>query len=75
MKKILQAIDAGGWGGAEKVVVMISNELAGMGHDVEVWVRRGSPISRTFVFRGQSQGRALYQRLRAHYAHYFCKGA
>lgn len=42
MKKILQAIDAGGWGGAEKVVVMISNELAGMGHDVEVWVRRGS---------------------------------
>ena len=42
MKKILQAIDAGGWGGAEKVVVMISNGLAGMGHDVEVWVRRGS---------------------------------
>ena len=42
MKKILQAIDAGGWGGAEKVVVMISNGLAGMGYDVEVWVRRGS---------------------------------
>ena len=42
MKKILQAIDAGGWGGAEKVVVMVSNGLADMGHDVEVWVRRGS---------------------------------
>jgi len=42
--KIVQAIDAGGWGGAEKVVVTLSNGLAKMGHDVEVWVRKNSVL-------------------------------
>ncbi len=53
MKKILQAIDAGGWGGAEKVVVMISNGLAGMGYDVEVWVRRGSLLESSIFSRSR----------------------
>ena len=38
--KIVQAIDAGGWGGAEKVLVMLANGLTKAGHDVEVWVRK-----------------------------------
>ncbi|WP_303884417.1 glycosyltransferase [Acetomicrobium mobile] len=42
--KIVQAIDAGGWGGAEKVVVTLSNGLAKMGHDVEVWVRKNAVL-------------------------------
>lgn len=40
--KIVQSIDAGGWGGAEKVVVTLANGLNNKGHDVEVWVRRNS---------------------------------
>ena len=43
--RIVQAIDAGGWGGAENVVVKLANGLAKRGHDVEVWVRRGSFLS------------------------------
>ncbi|MGC9490382.1 MAG: glycosyltransferase [Thermovirgaceae bacterium] len=39
---IIQAIDAGGWGGAENVVVKLAKGLAKRGHHVEVWVRRGS---------------------------------
>jgi glycosyltransferase involved in cell wall biosynthesis len=39
---IVQAIDAGGWGGAENVVVHLARGLAKRGHHVEVWVRRGS---------------------------------
>ncbi len=42
--KIVQAIDAGGWGGAEKVIVTLSNGLVGVGHDVEVWVRKNSML-------------------------------
>jgi len=42
--KIVQAIDAGGWGGAEKVVVMLANGLTKAGHDVEVWVRKNSVL-------------------------------
>ncbi|MBO8154594.1 glycosyltransferase family 4 protein [Thermovirga sp.] len=42
--KILQAIDAGGWGGAENVVVQLSNGLAGRGHEVEVWARKVSVL-------------------------------
>lgn len=42
--KIVQAIDAGGWGGAEKVVVMLANGLPKAGHDVEVWVRKNSVL-------------------------------
>lgn len=42
--KIIQAIDAGGWGGSEKVVVTLSNELANKGHNVSVWVRKNSRL-------------------------------
>jgi glycosyltransferase involved in cell wall biosynthesis len=42
--KIVQAIDAGGWGGAEKVVVMLANGLTNAGHNVEVWVRKNSVL-------------------------------
>lgn len=42
--KIVQAIDAGGWGGAEKVVVTLANGLNDEGHDVEVWVRKNSVL-------------------------------
>lgn len=40
--RIIQAIDASGWGGAENVVVSLSNGLSRRGHEVEVWVRRNS---------------------------------
>jgi len=47
--KIVQAIDAGGWGGAEKVVVTLSNGLTRAGHDVEVWVRKNSVLCQELV--------------------------
>lgn len=47
--KIIQAIDAGGWGGAEKVVVTLSNGLTRAGHDVEVWVRKNSVLCQGLV--------------------------
>jgi len=42
--RIIQAIDAQGWGGAENVVVALSNGLSRRGHEVEVWVRKNSLI-------------------------------
>jgi len=42
--RIIQAIDASGWGGAENVVVGLSNGLSIRGHEVEVWVRRNSML-------------------------------
>jgi len=42
--KIVQAIDAGDWGGAEKVGVMLANGLTNAGHNVEVWVRKNSVL-------------------------------
>jgi len=47
--KIVQAIDAGGWGGAEKVVVTLSNGLSKAGHSVEVWVRKNSVLCQELV--------------------------
>lgn len=47
--RIIQAIDAGGWGGAENVVVKLANGLAKRGHYVEVWVRRGSFLSEKLI--------------------------
>ncbi len=47
--KIVQAIDAGGWGGAEKVVVMLANGLTNAGHNVEVWVRKNSVLCQELV--------------------------
>jgi len=47
--KIVQAIDAGGWGGAEKVVVTLSNGLSRAGHSVEVWVRKNSVLCQELV--------------------------
>ncbi len=42
--KIIQSTSALGWGGAEKILVELSNELFRRGHYVEVWTRNGAKL-------------------------------
>ncbi len=42
--KIIQSISAQGWGGAEKIVIELSNALFHRGHYVEVWTSNGAKL-------------------------------
>ncbi len=42
--KIIQSISAQGWGGAEKIVIELSNALFQRGHYVEVWAKNEAKL-------------------------------